>query len=583
MSDEINPEDVENLSNVPEEHGVLEGDAGYEKVMSLFEEQSFMQRMKQMMSGLSQPKDSKEYKEARTSLQRLMAPVAAVVLPAIFIGLLVWIGLTATTPKATNEVQIQPEEEVVEEPQEETPPEEPPPPETFDDFVPTDMDFVSPNMSVDVATPVAMDAAPLTTRPQAVDAVTPISSPVVLRNVYGNTRNPGMRGQMLKAGGGNAKTEATVMRALRWLKTQQNADGSWNSNKAAMTGLCILTFLAHGEMPGESAEFGDTVQRAMEYLLSCQGSGELYTTSGSGYAHAIATYAMCEAYGMTLNPNVRASADRALDAIIRGQHPTGGWDYSWKQSERNDTSVMGWAAQALKAAMLADFYHDPEALERASKLCVKGFKNNGNPEGGFGYVGPQRGGGLTGVGTLCMQFHGAANDSYVKNSLNNVIYNWKPMWVGSTPKNPVVGKLEELPPGAVGGSCPQYYYYYATQAVFQAGGDRWKKWNDSMWPSYVAAQFVIPKGATGSVCNCGVKACSRIKEPYLDHNGNEQELGHWINTDAHGDRPIMDTCLAALQMMVYYRYLPTSKKVDVPEEVVAETTDEDDIVIETDL
>ena len=40
------------------------------------------------------------------------------------------------------------------------------------------------------------------------------------------TRNAGMRGQLLKTYGGNQKTEDAVMRALRWLKKNQQADGS---------------------------------------------------------------------------------------------------------------------------------------------------------------------------------------------------------------------------------------------------------------------------------------------------------------------------------------------------------------------
>lgn len=561
-----------------EDMGLLENDEGFKELMSLFKEKNFFQRMKSMAVGLTMPADSKEYKEARTNMQRLMAPVMAVIIPCLVILLLVIFGKSKAKNETVVEVEMQ-EVEEVEEPLEDI--EEPEPPETFEDFTPTDFDFTTPNMNMDVSTPVAADV-PVTAQPQSYDAVTPIKSPVILRNVYGSTRNPGMRGQMLAAGGGNGKTEATVMRALRWLKMQQQADGSWPNNKVAMTGLAILTYLAHGEKPGESAEFGDTVQRGMEFLLSQQNSQGLYTTVGSGYAHAIATYAMCEAYGMTMNPNVRESADRALEIIINGQHPSGGWDYNWKQSDRDDTSVMGWASQALKAGMMADFYHDPEALERASKLCVKGFKKNGFPDGGFGYTGPQKGG-LSGVGTLCMQFHHAANDSYVKNTLENIIYTWKPAWIGSTPKNPVNEKPKELPPGTVGGACPQYYYYYGTQAVFQAGGDHWKKWNDEMWPSYVEAQFVIPKGSTGATCTCGQPKCQGLKTPYVDADGNEQEIGHWVNTDVHGDRPIMDTCLAALQMMVYYRYLPTFKKVDVPAEVLQQTTDSDDIEIDSNL
>ncbi len=561
-----------------EDMGLLENDEGFKELMSLFKEKNFFQRMKSMAVGLTMPADSKEYKEARTNMQRLMAPVMAVIIPCLVILLLVIFGKSKAKNETVVEVEMQDVEEV-EEPLEDI--EEPEPPETFEDFTPTDFDFTTPNMNMDVSTPVAADV-PVTAQPQSYDAVTPIKSPVILRNVYGSTRNPGMRGQMLAAGGGNGKTEAAVMRALRWLKMQQQADGSWPNYKVAMTGLAILTYLAHGEKPGESAEFGDTVQRGMEFLLSQQNSQGLYTPDVSGYAHAIATYAMCEAYGMTMNPNVRESADRALEIIINGQHPSGGWDYNWKQSDRDDTSVMGWASQALKAGMMADFYHDPEALERASKLCVKGFKKNGFPDGGFGYTGPQKGG-LSGVGTLCMQFHHAANDSYVKNTLENIIYTWKPAWIGSTPKNPVNEKPKELPPGTVGGACPQYYYYYGTQAVFQAGGDHWKKWNDEMWPSYVEAQFVIPKGSTGATCTCGQPKCQGLKTPYVDADGNEQEIGHWVNTDVHGDRPIMDTCLAALQMMVYYRYLPTFKKVDVPAEVLQQTTDSDDIEIDSNL
>jgi hypothetical protein len=45
----------------------------------------------------------------------------------------------------------------------------------------------------------------------------------------------------------------------------------------------------------------------------------------------------------------------------------------------------------------------------------------------------------------------------------------------------------------------------------------------------------------------------------------------------------MDTCLAALQLMVYYRYLPTTsaEAVKVEEEIVATSTDTEDIKVDT--
>ena len=457
---------------------LLENDESFKEMMALFNEKTYFQRLKGMFEGLKKPKDTKEYKMARIEMQRQAAPVAAIVIPVVLVALLALLATGKEKTEVTFETDIMEAEEIQE--QLEDIPQDMPEPQPMDDIMPNDVQF-TPEMALDIAAP-APDA-PVSAQPQSVDAVAVIKSPVILRNIFGSVRNPGMRGQLIAAGGGNAKTEASVMRALRWLKAVQNSDGSWPHNKVAMTGLAILTFLAHGEKPGDSPEFGETVQKALEYLMSVQNSAGQFVPTGNGYAHAIATYALCEAYGMTMNPNVKESADKGLEVIINGQHPSGGWDYNWKQSERDDTSVMGWASQALKAGMMANFYHDPEALERASRMCVKGFKKNGFQDGGFGYVGPQKGG-LTGVGTLCMQFHHAANDPYVKNTLQNIIYQWKPEWIGYSPDRAAKGeKLEkpkELPPGTVGGACPQYYYYYATQAVFQGGGEQWKKWNARM-------------------------------------------------------------------------------------------------------
>jgi hypothetical protein len=389
-----------------------------------------------------------------------------------------------------------------------------------------------------------------------------VRSPVILRNIYGSTRNAGMRGQLIAGGGGNAATEASVMRALRWLKKNQQKDGSWRSNKNAMTALAVLCFLAHGEKPGTSEEFGETVQRGIEFLLGSQPASGKWP---GNYEHYIVTYALSEAYGMTMNPNVKSAVDRAVKLIIDGQHVTGGWDYGLAPGERDDTSVMGWAAQALKAAMMADFYSDPEALLRASKLSVKGFQKNAHGDGGFGYTGPGRGG-LSSVGTLCMQFHHAGNYPEAKKTLE-LMDTWKPVWVGNTPglklakgEKPANASAEGVAPGG----SSQYYYYYATQAKFQAGGTTWDKWNAAMWPEYVKAQFVEEKAIA-------------------DPKGEMQDIGWWENADAHSDRPVMDTCLAALQLMVYYRYLPTFKAVDIPEEVAATAQESSDIKVDVNL
>jgi hypothetical protein len=253
---------------------------------------------------------------------------------------------------------------------------------------------------------------------------------------------------------------------------------------------------------------------------------------------------------MTRNPNIKVAASKAVDVVIAGQHLSGGWDYGMKQGDRDDTSVMGWAAQALKAAQLSNVCADRAKLDAAIKLAIRGFRKNALADGGFGYTSPGATG-LSAVGTLCMQLLGAGSRPEVANTLT-LMDPWRCSW--DAPVAP--------------GSSPQYYFYYATQAKFHAGDRRWESWNKAMKAAYRKAQIVTPESQSG----------------YLDQDGLPREIGHWVNQDNHTDRPVMDTCLAALQLMVYYRYLPTTTVeavVEDPEIMRASATDDGDIKVTT--
>ncbi|MDX9868980.1 MAG: terpene cyclase/mutase family protein [Kiritimatiellia bacterium] len=551
-----------------------------EEIIEMYTEESYLHRLKKLFSGLKAPRQSKEYKTAMIELQRLSAPITAILLPVFAVGMLVLMGGGGTGPDRLIETQVLEAEEVkdldkfkeLEKPEEQ--------------MEEVDIDIPVANPDVNVASDAPTDQ-PMSPQPQAFDAVMMVKSPVILKNIYGSTRNTGTRGTQLARFGGDAFTEEAVLRALRWLKKNQQADGSWNRNKVAMTGLAILTFLSHGEKPGDSAEFGETVQKGLEYLLRVQDkkTGRL----PGNYDHPIATYALCEAYGMTINPNVKTAAEKAMVPIIKGQHPTGGWTYHMdpnpdKESGkyRDDTSYMGWCAQALKAAKLARLH--VEGLDKASKLAIRGFKANAAPNGGFGYCGPGSGG-LTSVGTLCMQLLGASNEAEVRKSLE-LMDSWAPTFSSysviadelakinksqlkenETPLAAAKARIAKtLPPAEQKffSASPQYYFYYATQCKFHAGGKRWDSWNKLMKPNYIKAQQVQ-------------------KDAIKDHKGVLRDIGWWENTDAHSDRPVMDTCLAALQLMVYYRYLPTTSKeaVQVEAEIGASTTDTGDIQVDT--
>ena len=216
------------------------------------------------------------------------------------------------------------------------------------------------------------------------------------------------------------------MKALRWLKATQSADGSWGTkpelgltkgmDKAAGAGFAILTFLAHGETPA-SKEFGPTVEKALNYLIN----SVHVVKGGAEYGFLIGTYALCEAYGMTKNPNARAAAEKTLARIISGQTPTGGWNYNMKRTPSegapDDISFGGWALQALKAGKMAGI-HLP-GMEECIKKAVKCLKTrNYSEKAGFVYRATTNhkggGGGLAGVGCLAMQLLGYGKEPPVR-------------------------------------------------------------------------------------------------------------------------------------------------------------------------
>jgi prenyltransferase beta subunit len=496
-------------------------------LVDMFEELSFLEKWRRVLKGLKAPRNSGEAKWARLQLLRLSAPLAAILVPGILIVCMMFLGAMGPPPPPPVEVQIVEVEELPEldEIDEEILDQDIEPPE------PIDMEF-TPDIAMQTDVPIPTPVTDMSPQVSEISAVAIVKSPIIMRGIIGN-RSAGMRGSALAEFGGNKETESAVLNALRWLQKTQEANGAWPNNRVAMTALALLTFLAHGETPA-SEEFGPTVLKAIQYLVSASNQGGHF---GGNYEIPIATYAVCEAYALTKVPALKEVAEKNIEYIINGQHESGGWDYSCKQSERDDTSYMGWCAQALKAAKMAGLKHPK--LEEAMHLAVKGFQKNAHPEGGFGYCNPGQGG-LTGVGVLCMQLLGAANEPEARKGLAWIEQNITMDW--------------EQPYGA----SPIYYWYYITQAKFHHGGSVWKKWNREFTDMLTMNQ-TVEEGAG------------------LDG----KDIGYWDTPSdhEHHDGRVMDTCLCALQLEVYYRYLPTYKPPEVAREEKS-TAGEKDIEID---
>ena len=515
-------------------------DHAFVEMMKCFEELSLRERLKRTLRGLNQPKNSGDYKFAVLQIQRMTGPFLAVALPMLAIILLLGVETeeqVAFRVRPITYIEVEP------------PPDIQDPVKPFDDTA--TINDIGLDISVDVA---PSPEAPGSPTPQPIATPAPplvrILSPIVIQGLIPGSRTKEGREKGRKDNEGTPEAEEAVLRALRWLKAQQLPDGSWPGQPTAMTGLAILSFLAHGETPGDkSPEFGPAVERGLRYLVGNQNADGLFRSKdGNNYAHPIATYALCEAYSMMRTPNLKEAAEKALRHIVRGQHPNGGWDYNMRQSERDDTSYMGWCAQAVKAAHIARNL-EVDNLDAVFRNAVNGFKKNANPSGGFGYTDRGRGG-LSGVGVLCMQLLGAGKEPEVNDALaflDDCAFSF-PDWK----RQPYSG------------ASPVYYWYYITQARFQAGGDRWDGWNRQFQPELVKRQIVVEgaiAGPDGTLRDIGYWDSPSASEHH-GGGGAPVEAVAWNDgkevpvKGTLGGR-VQDTALCALQLMVFYRYLPT--------------------------
>jgi hypothetical protein len=381
----------------------------------------------------------------------------------------------------------------------------------------------------------------------ALNIMSDSSSPLIMKGLYQGRSSGGRASALSQFGGKWAEhTERSVVKALEWLKNNQQPDGSWAAQasgdegmkmRIGITGLCLLAFLAHGETPG-SEKYGTTVEKAIRYLVSKQGDdGRFLENDGPNvaykvgtYGQAIATYAISESYGLTRIPSLKQVMEKAVNVILDGQQAGGGWFYRYEKGAEANSSVSGWQIQALKAAALAG--SENPRLEESKKKYAEFIKKRQLPDTGkFYYIKTDNPGdrhvavdfGITAVSTLCLELIGEGNSKEARagiSALDKATIDWQ---------KAVPWTMSE--------------WYYVTQAKFHKGGQTWELWNDKFAREYVKNQN--EDGSWTSPSRQGADI------PY----GFEHFFG-----------PAFSTAMSCLTLQVYYRFLPTYKAIDVPVE-----------------
>jgi tetratricopeptide (TPR) repeat protein len=353
-------------------------------------------------------------------------------------------------------------------------------------------------------------------------------------------RSGATREHLLREAGGTALSEAAVAGGLIWLAKHQAPDGRWSldrfhlhyrdkadgdgpraptketgqgtKNDVAGTALGLLPFLAAGQThrppPPDGpryVSYHQVVAHGLKFLLAVQQKDGDF--GGGLFAHALATTAVCEAFGMSGDANLKPAAQRALDFIVRSQDvTTGGWRLVPAEASC-DTVVTAWQLAALKSGQVAGLRVPLATLRHASRWLDFVAAADGS---GYGASRPGTTPTTTAAGLLGRQYLG-----------------WGP---GNRALLAGADRVQETPPGKL---ADVTYHYFATQVMHHLSGRRWQDWNQPM------RDWLLKQQDTGA--------------------RNPAQKGSWgPDGDAQGGQGgrLLQTSLSLLILEVYYRYLP---------------------------
>jgi hypothetical protein len=327
----------------------------------------------------------------------------------------------------------------------------------------------------------------------------------------------GDKRKLAKSYGPNARrAQSAIDRALKWLVRHQSADGRWDSDNywlncqldrkcepgqeregadEAITGYAVLCFLGAGYDHKTPNKYRKVVVKGIEWILNNQDPNGLI--GKRNYEHPVATMALCEAYAMTLDKNLKEPCEKAVRVVLdrqckKDEYPYG-WDYVNPNLNRVDISVSGWNVMALKAAA-AGGIDVGEGLRGAKQFVSEAWKA-ANPnwetidpygKSVFPYTwnvntNEAKKNHLSFVGTLCSVFLGKEKDDIMLESMMNDVNS---RWFDS---------------GAYKNN--SYCLYYSSLSSFQTGGKHWTdKWGH---PQRGYVPWLIETMITDASCHDG--------------------------------------------------------------------------------
>ncbi len=292
-----------------------------------------------------------------------------------------------------------------------------------------------------------------------------------------------------------AQMQASVDNALTWLVKHQDEDGRWDSDgfgkhdpdgktdgagspthDVSATGLSLLALLGGGNTM-RAGPHAMAVKNAVNWLRKQQQENGLFGTNAAHdfiYDHAIATFAMCETYGLSSYESLKPIAQKGLDYLESHRNPYAVWRYQPRDND-NDTSVTTWAVQALESGRFFGLTVNKEALVVAASW----YDQVTTPDGRAGY---------TKAGERSSRLPAeAAKFPPEKGEAMTAAATWARYILQQTPATkPVMqASLDVMlgnPPRWEDGHIDAIYWYFGTAAAWQAGEKHWAEWSRTLQP-----------------------------------------------------------------------------------------------------
>ncbi len=349
--------------------------------------------------------------------------------------------------------------------------------------------------------------------------------------------------------GGGVETEAAVERGLAYLAGVQTRRGSWGraDHRAekyfevavGKTGLGLLAFLGAGHTPTSATRYADVVERAVGFLLSVQDARSGHFGYSDSYGHGIATYALAECFALTGEERLRRPLERAVRHVLEEQRHDrgrkgGGWGYYYPDDRTFDdwprVSISSWQVMALESARLGGLAVPDAAFEAARTFLEQSYDDRGwfryshDPERLSSGYPTLPGSTPAGLFALSLLGEDVASDRW-KDAVGFV--------VARTPDGYRYTSDDAFVFRARGN---EYFWYYATLALFRHGGSVWERWNVAMKDTLLGAQ---------------------------DSDGSWRPISVYSGYagDHDGDRSYT-TAMCVLTLEVYYRYFTPLLKVE---------------------